>query len=149
MPSQQPALLTSWKEVAAYLGKGVRTVQRWEARLGMPVRRPDNLKSGIIQVSREELDCWLESRWSPRSTAKQTQEAPEGTGTGANSSNVVSINVAASRHLRRKQHELLAEVRRSLSQLQAECKALGSQMNCPVVGRAKASYDTRSDRKSA
>jgi hypothetical protein len=33
-------VLTSWKEIAAYMGKGVRTVQRWEAEMELPVRRP-------------------------------------------------------------------------------------------------------------
>jgi hypothetical protein len=40
--------LTTWKEVAAYLGKGVRTVQRWEAELGLPVRRPKGGGGHII-----------------------------------------------------------------------------------------------------
>src|SRR5262245_16589932 len=31
--------LESWKEIAAYLGKGVRTVVRWEKTEGMPVHR--------------------------------------------------------------------------------------------------------------
>ena len=28
--SQPPSVFTSWKEIACYLGKGIRTVQRWE-----------------------------------------------------------------------------------------------------------------------
>jgi hypothetical protein len=31
--------LDSWKEIAAYLGRDVTTVQRWEKREGMPVHR--------------------------------------------------------------------------------------------------------------
>src|SRR4051812_33630088 len=31
--------LQSWKEIAAYLKRGVRTVQRWERSHGLPVRR--------------------------------------------------------------------------------------------------------------
>src|SRR6266550_1743785 len=31
--------LESWKEIAAYLGKGVRTVVRWEKTEGLPVHR--------------------------------------------------------------------------------------------------------------
>ena len=30
--------LTGWKEIAGYFDKGVRTAQRWEAELGLPVR---------------------------------------------------------------------------------------------------------------
>jgi hypothetical protein len=29
--------LNGWKEIAAYVGKGVRTVQRWEKAHGLPV----------------------------------------------------------------------------------------------------------------
>jgi hypothetical protein len=31
--------LDSWKEIASYLGRGVRTVQRWECEEGLPVHR--------------------------------------------------------------------------------------------------------------
>jgi hypothetical protein len=109
----------------------------------MPVRRPDSSKSGIIQVSREELDRWLQSRWSPRSSTKVPEEV------GANHSNVVPINVAAARHLRLKHHELMDDVKRSLSRLQAECEALGSQLNCKHAASAGASSATESDRKTA
>jgi len=122
MHSEQPALLTSWKEVASYLGKGVRTVQRWEARLGLPVRRPDNSKSGIIQVSREELDRWLESRWSPRSASNN--RSPDHL-----RSKVVRIDLALARDLRKKHQQLLRELHRSISELNAQCEALQSQLS--------------------
>jgi hypothetical protein len=50
--------LTSWKEIAAYLGKGVRTVQRWEQRFGLPVRRP-SLNGHVIFAIPQELDAWI------------------------------------------------------------------------------------------
>ena len=40
---QSRPMLTTWNEVASYLGKGVRTVQRWEANLSLPVRRKNNI----------------------------------------------------------------------------------------------------------
>jgi hypothetical protein len=52
-------LLTSWKEIASYLGKSIRTVQRWERELGLPVRRPNRHLSGIVIVDQQELDAWL------------------------------------------------------------------------------------------
>lgn len=52
-------LLTSWKEIAAYFGKGVRTVQRWEQELGLPVRRPTGVRQ-IVFASPIELRDWLE-----------------------------------------------------------------------------------------
>ena len=33
-----PATLNSWKEIATYMDRGVRTVQRWENG-GLPIRR--------------------------------------------------------------------------------------------------------------
>ncbi|MFB3814122.1 MAG: hypothetical protein ACE14L_08415 [Terriglobales bacterium] len=52
-------ILTSWKDIAQYLGKGVRTVQRWERELGLPVRRPKPGQKHIIIAFRNEVDAWL------------------------------------------------------------------------------------------
>src|SRR5262249_6089715 len=52
-------VLNSWKEVAAYLGRGVRTVQRWEQELGLPVRRPRGKSRSAVIAFRAELDSWL------------------------------------------------------------------------------------------
>ena len=57
-----PSVLTSWKDIAQYLGKGVRTVQRWEIEFGLPIRRVGNSghKSPIVlRVS--DLQAWLDS----------------------------------------------------------------------------------------
>ncbi len=54
--------LTSWKEIAIYLGKGVRTVQRWERDLGLPVRRFDGRAERRVLALCEELDEWVVSR---------------------------------------------------------------------------------------
>ena len=35
----QLEILTGWNEIANYLGMGVRTVQRYERELGLPIRR--------------------------------------------------------------------------------------------------------------
>ena len=57
----QPAqTLRSWKEIAAYLGRDVRTVIRWERDRGLPVRRPPgNKRAGNVFAYRDELDSWL------------------------------------------------------------------------------------------
>jgi Tol biopolymer transport system component len=54
--------LDSWKEIAAYLGRGIRTVQRWEQEEGLPVHRLAHEKRGTIYARREELAAWWESR---------------------------------------------------------------------------------------
>ncbi|MEP6496275.1 MAG: hypothetical protein ABJF01_26645, partial [bacterium] len=56
--------LDSWKEIAAYLGRGVRTVQRWEREEGLPVHRLVHDKRGSVYARREELASWWESRRS-------------------------------------------------------------------------------------
>lgn len=51
--------LNSWKEIATYLGKGVRTVQRWEAQMGLPVRRLGRDGGEIVYALRSEIDAWI------------------------------------------------------------------------------------------
>jgi tetratricopeptide (TPR) repeat protein len=53
--------LDSWKEIAAYLGKGVRTAIRWSKDEGMPVYRHAGSKSGAIYAYRSEIDEWIHS----------------------------------------------------------------------------------------
>jgi len=57
------SILTSWKEIAQYLGKGVRTVQRWESSLELPIRQPPHRPSGAVLAYPEELDEWLHSTY--------------------------------------------------------------------------------------
>jgi len=54
--------LDSWKEIAVYLGRGIRTVQRWEREEGLPVHRLAHERRGSVYARREELAAWWESR---------------------------------------------------------------------------------------
>jgi hypothetical protein len=56
---EPPQFLSGWKEIATYLGKGVRTVQRYERQLGLPVRRPAGKPWGSVVATRAELDGWV------------------------------------------------------------------------------------------
>ena len=51
-------VLGSWKEIANYLGKGVRTVQRWERCAGLPIHRPSGSNKGVVIAFPAELDNW-------------------------------------------------------------------------------------------
>jgi len=51
--------LNSWKEIAAYAGRGVRTVQRYESQLGFPIRRPGGASRGSVFAFSHEIDEWL------------------------------------------------------------------------------------------
>lgn len=55
-------ILSSWKEIAEFLGKGVRTAQRWERELGLPVRRPPCKDSRVVFALREELTAWVKAQ---------------------------------------------------------------------------------------
>jgi len=64
--------LDSWKEIASYLNRGTRTVQRWEREEGLPVHRLLHEKLGSVYAFRSELDAWWNSR-----RADLTKEAAE------------------------------------------------------------------------
>jgi TolB-like protein/tetratricopeptide (TPR) repeat protein len=54
--------LESWKEIAAYLGRDVTTVRRWEKREGLPVHRLHHSRLGSVYAYTLELDAWRNER---------------------------------------------------------------------------------------
>jgi len=50
---------SGWKEIANYLGKGVRTVQRYEGEMGLPIHRPARKSSAAVVAIQSELDNWV------------------------------------------------------------------------------------------
>lgn len=58
-PPANGTVLNSWKEIAKYLGRGVRTVQRYERDLGLPVRRPHGKSRSSVIAIPADLDEWL------------------------------------------------------------------------------------------
>jgi hypothetical protein len=54
--------LDSWKAIADYLNRNVRTVQRWEQIEGMPVHRQIHRKGGSVYAYQQEIDAWQRSR---------------------------------------------------------------------------------------
>jgi len=55
-------ILSSWEEIATYLGKGVRTVQRWERELELPIHRPGARQQRIVMAFEEDLSRWVEKQ---------------------------------------------------------------------------------------
>jgi hypothetical protein len=76
--SPQSARLNGWKEIAAHLGRTVRTVQRWERDLGLPVRRMSTGRGETVFAYVEELDAWLSASEAARARDKEPSEVPEG-----------------------------------------------------------------------
>ena len=54
--------LESWKEIAAYLGRDITTVHRWEKREGLPVHRLHHSRLGSVYAYTAELDAWRNDR---------------------------------------------------------------------------------------
>jgi len=59
-------VLSGWKDIANYLGRGVRTVQRYERELRLPVRRLAGKPRGSVLAMRRDLDDWALSSALPK-----------------------------------------------------------------------------------
>jgi hypothetical protein len=55
-------LLSSWKEIAVYLGCNQRTCLRWERSFGLPVHRMEGALKSRVFAYTDELDNWRRSR---------------------------------------------------------------------------------------
>lgn len=69
--------LETWGEIAAYLGREIRTVQRWEKAMGLPVRRlgagPDKLSR--VFALKHELDVWWREHETLRSGSDSSEDS--------------------------------------------------------------------------
>ena len=107
--SRETKVLRSWKEIAAYLGKGVRTAQRWEQLLGLPVQRPKNRSKGSVVASTDELDQWLRNGWEQRAIETNEKLRP---------------SVDDFRRLRQQNRELTLDLTRAIQGVKDESEAL-------------------------
>ena len=70
-------ILNGWKEISNHIERGVRTAQRWEALLGMPVHRPALKDRSAVVAFTDELDCWI---------TRNVLDTPDENGEGRNES---------------------------------------------------------------
>lgn len=54
--------LDSWKDIAYYLNRNVRTVQRWEMLEAMPVYRHCHNTGHSVYAYKQEIDAWRSNR---------------------------------------------------------------------------------------
>jgi len=91
--------LNSWKEIAAYLGKDVRTVQRWEAREGLPIHRKPHDKLSSVYAYEAEIDSWWDQGSHPnpvgRPLRRLTNDPPSSCCRCAISVAILSRNTSA------------------------------------------------------
>lgn len=118
------AVLSCWKDIAKYFGKGVRTVQRWEREFELPVRRPRgaNRKSAVAAHPRD-LDAWLASRWALRA-AKETAGPLETAAELVGLKTVIQERIHAARALRAQQGHLIHELSAAMQMLVQNCDLL-------------------------
>jgi hypothetical protein len=62
--------LQTWKEIATELNCGIRTAQRWERTLGLPVRRLGKGSRGRVVAFKDELQRWLRDSAKATTTKK-------------------------------------------------------------------------------
>lgn len=77
-------MLSSWKEIAHFFGKGVRTVQRWEKTLNLPIRRPPGAPSNVVLARTSDLEAWMH-----RGDAKAALAASDSGADGSQTSGLI------------------------------------------------------------
>jgi len=85
--------LSSWKDIALFLGRTVRTVQRWEKNDGLPVRRGGPGQRGAVVASKREINEW----WERRGPTLHDERAANGTTGDAQPGSVDRLAVASGR----------------------------------------------------
>ena len=69
--------LDSWKEIAAFLDCGERTVKRWETERGLPVHRMPGSGRGRVSAYTAELSRWLEAGGPDQAASEEAPQAPD------------------------------------------------------------------------
>jgi len=65
-------LLSSWKEIASYLGCDERTCRRWELEYGLPAHRMEGVAKSRVYAYKNEIDSWQKSRLNGNKTTIRT-----------------------------------------------------------------------------
>jgi hypothetical protein len=107
--TDSPRILSGWKEIANYLGKGVRTVQRYEGEMGLPVRRPARKARGSVIATVEELDAWVTA-----SPIRENYHLKSTAANGVDTYTAIRSGIEEMRRLREQMTDLRSEVRSSL-----------------------------------
>jgi phage terminase Nu1 subunit (DNA packaging protein) len=128
--ADQPPVLSSWKDIANHFGKSVRTVQRWELKRGLPVRRPDGhaCKSALL-LYRNEANAWMAKQYpSPDVNAQASREITR----LAETRSVLQESIQIRRQLRQLNRELRQGIFTSVGFLLEQCASIVKRGNAPV-----------------
>jgi len=92
--SARPQRLETWGEIAAYLGREIRTVQRWEKSLGLPIRRLAGFsdRQSRVFALKSELDAWWQEHETLGNAAEAADESAAPTNGGRTASEHPATN---------------------------------------------------------
>lgn len=125
--SETSHVLTSWKDIARYMGKGVRTVQRWEQDFGLPVRRPFGSNKKAVLARPRDLDAWVALRCSSRTqVATMNLQLPEKDRARQQSVSVLAslaAQIETHRTLQKSNRALMMEVSTALAELRNQLES--------------------------
>lgn len=122
---KQPQILSGWKEIANYMGKGVRTVQRYERMLGLPVRRPAGKPCGSVVATTAEIDAWIAA--SPiRDGLQLLRSATEYSATTWSD---IQSGAAKMKHLAQEMLDLRTELRSSVTLLRQTIRDVRGELD--------------------
>ena len=141
MNGASPEFLSGWKDIARYLGKGVRTVQRYERELRLPVRRPAGKTRGSVLATRAELDAWV----SARPIREEFELGQSARNTPASTLASLREALANSRQLQAEMLELRQELRTSVETLHSTLRFICGVRDEELVYRAKQTFPVRSN----
>ena len=123
--SEDSTVLSSWKDIAKYLGKGVRTVQRWERHLGLPVRRPIGAaQKSAVMLYRGDVDAWLATRFSARTLEKDGAQSNQ---SSRSARSTLREGIRTARELRTANQALTEQITASIRLLAERCDLLATQ----------------------
>jgi hypothetical protein len=89
--SVRTEIFSGWKEIAKYLGRGVRTVQRYEREIGLPIHRVGGKSHGAVITTKGELDGWVNAG-QMRTEPKPKVKSWPGSLTNKNGANFLLID---------------------------------------------------------
>lgn len=121
----EPEFLNSWKEISNYMGRGVRTIQRYEVQYGLPIRRPSGRSRSAVMATRAEIDAWVAA--APF-REKYTLSKTAGAGRLPSMATIAS-GLAKMHELRDQMLELRAETHLALNALMTSLGSLHSALN--------------------
>jgi len=119
-------VLTSWKDIARYMGKGVRTVQRWEQDFGLPVRRPHGSNKKAILARPCDLDAWVALRCASRADRSSSADFSDPKDRAASVAFLSSLQAQmhTAQMLRDNNLALIREMRMAVEQLRDQLESM-------------------------